>query len=191
MREIRRMAEELSALTFDRGGHWQVCVGGEGLEDGYTPRSAGAPVYHDLAQEAGTYCSRAEVLAGLDRLIAGCRCRTKWERELWAAAEKVAGLRLKRSYLVSKPMLPPDAGDYYQVGIYPAGEYAEAADAQRLGGKVAGWLRQHGRKPFGDRGVGFIVEAARAAWHAALALPSHELDETQHEKEGEMHVEVA
>jgi hypothetical protein len=172
LREIKRMAAEMDAVGFDGGGHWHACKGAGELEEGFTYRSAGAPVFHDICQACGLDLSRARVLAALDRVAAGVILPTRVDRAVADAAQTVAQKRLDRSYRVSKPMLPPDAGDYYQPQTYPVCERLEAQDAAAVGKQAAKWLAQHKAKPFGERGAEFIINLARRAWRAALeAVP--------------------
>lgn len=114
---LRRIVEELRALPFQAG---KLITDGV-TEDGapreiYTPRQAGAKVYHDILQEApGTAdMTRAEVENAIDKAI-----ETGQFTNAAKGALIVARKRLSDPYLVSRPLLEPDAGAKYKTVLLP------------------------------------------------------------------------
>lgn len=117
IRELRRIAEELDAVPFQRGKLTRDT--GPGFDSGettYSARAAGAPVYDEILQEApGTSnMTRADVQASIQQAL-------KTGRMTHAAqgALKVAQNRLGpgggRWTGTSSPILPPGAGTSQQL----------------------------------------------------------------------------
>jgi hypothetical protein len=115
LHELRRIAAELDEFPFVKrtwnwidgrldgnaaGGHANV-VGGCG----------GASVYRDIIGGSGR-ATRSDVLLAVRRLIAGIACTPLGERAL-----EVARLRLRGDRSVSRPWLPPEAGDTPEHGF--------------------------------------------------------------------------
>ena len=173
MTEIRRIAAELDALPYVKqtwtclahehgwkgnagGGHYDVVAA-----------CGGATVYHDVIDQGG-HGTRAYVLAVADKVILGAQLRGRGERETATALEQVARLRLLKSYRVSSPELPPDAGLYYKPRAVSDEPLSAINGAAPIGAQVVKYLQLHTRKPFGPRGISWMAERARDAWRAAL-----------------------
>lgn len=161
--ELARMAAELDAWGFEPGGPVN-----DPDDPHYVYRAAGAPVYGDILSMGGTG-TRAQVQACLDKVLLHVAQHPAWKPTVQAAAE-VANHRLRGSWRVSSPLLPPDAGAYYVPRtVAPRPIPVPCGQAGELGAKAAKALRLHARTPFGPRGETWIVNVARAAWRAALA----------------------
>lgn len=60
-RQAVRILEALRAFTFEPGGAWQAQGLDGRIEEGWSPRVAGAPIYDTIGQASGVLASRAQV----------------------------------------------------------------------------------------------------------------------------------
>ena len=110
-RELRRMAAEMDSVRFTK--HTYVEAGrGRGGDLEVIPGSAGAPVFGDIlaAHPNQSSATRREVQAAIEGTLEGKRTA------LSEATIDVARKRLAGDRSVSRPILPPEAGD-----VIPAG----------------------------------------------------------------------
>lgn len=119
-RELRRILAEMNEFRFERG------MGAEAFEDAFDERidrrtgwrggllqhTAGAPVFHDIM--GGTKGTRRSVIDALDRFINQGKRPTRIAQR----AIDVARGRLAGEWGLSKPTLPPDAGDIRPVAAF-------------------------------------------------------------------------
>jgi hypothetical protein len=119
LRQVRRILESMREFGFDPGGHWQVCVGAEGLDEGWTPRVAGDPIFNTIGQVAGVFADRDDVIEAAAALVEGRRPNLPPRMEpLPAAIKTVAEALAQDQYKVTcddgvsveikGPMLPPN-----------------------------------------------------------------------------------
>lgn len=110
--ELRRMREELDAIGYSEGGtirnaarHYEV--GDDMRQSPYVKPAAGAPVYHDILQEApGTAdMTRKAVQVSIEQALKTGKFTNAAKGALVVAQKRLAG-----SARVSRPMLPPGAG---------------------------------------------------------------------------------
>jgi hypothetical protein len=116
LQELRRIREELDAVPFQAGKlSRDAGPGYDAGETTYSPRAAGAPVYHDILQEApGTSSmTRAEVQASIDRALSTGRF-TNAAKGALKVAQKRLGPGGADYAGMSRPILPPDAGTTMQ-----------------------------------------------------------------------------
>lgn len=107
LRELRRIKAELDALPFKQG---KLVSENPGVssETHYDPRAAGAPVYHDILDAApgSSSYTRGEMREAIDTALT----EGKFTNAARGALD-VARKRLRGDPSISKPYLPPSAGD--------------------------------------------------------------------------------
>lgn len=186
--ELRQMAAEMDTFPFvprqwhslDATDGPDFCHGGRGMwgnaAGGHmmlTPSQAGAEVYHDIVAE-GAKGTRAQIHAAIDQMILGLEPRTKAEAARKAAIYRVALGRLgvADDVVPSAPALPPGAGEYYapvhRAEFFGCKAKGAQSSAGVLGAKLARYMRQHARKPFGPRGQAWLVQTAREVFRLAV-----------------------
>lgn len=105
--QLRRIVHELDTSKYERG---KLTSDEPGVSSGttYVPGHAGASVFDDIAQRAGSNATRGVVQSQIEAYVAGGP-----ETKIVKAAIEVAGERGKGrgGYTVSKPELPPSAMD--------------------------------------------------------------------------------
>lgn len=115
VRELRRIAREMEALGYQQGG--LVRDGLEGSGTHYVRRSGGASVYHDILQHApGTSeMTRAEVLQSIQSALETGEFTNAARGALAVARKRLSG----KTGGLSKPLLPPNAGDAFESMAMP------------------------------------------------------------------------
>jgi hypothetical protein len=103
--ELRRIVHELDAMPFTKRLLQESGKGGD-LEHVPGTGGAGAKVYHDIVQIAGSKKTRAAVQGDIEDYLAGGK-----ETPIVKAAIEVAKQRAKGSYTVGKPEFGPSAMD--------------------------------------------------------------------------------
>lgn len=108
--ELKSIREEMRALPYVKRT-WNEAPRKSGNAGGgdydITPGAAGAPVYDDIVQAAGSGMTRAEVVKSLDVAIEGGAYNKVARAALEVAQKRIAGDKT-----VTPRSLPPDAGAY-------------------------------------------------------------------------------
>ena len=163
-RELRRMAAEMDALPFTKHTFNPVPRGrGNAFE--IAPGAAGAEVYQDIIGRASS-ASRADVFRAITNLLAGKRTPTG------DLALDVARRRLAGDETLSRPLLPPSAGDLPTPrGEDDFGTFAADIDDLIAGSRASGPQGASGisvREP-GEEGQALTEVATRLALGGAGA----------------------
>lgn len=115
IRELRRIGRELEALGYQEGGLVREGLDGSGTH--YVRRSGGASVYHDIMQHApGTSeMTRGEVLQSINQALETGDFTNAARGALTVARKRLSG----KTGGLSKPLLPPNAGDAFEQMAMP------------------------------------------------------------------------
>ena len=110
IQELRRIREELDAVPFQKGKLSKTFESGQ-AEDVYSHRAAGAPVYHEILQEApGTsQMTRGDVQRSIEVALRTGRLSNAARGALAVAKKRLSEAGWQYEGL-SSPILPPDAG---------------------------------------------------------------------------------
>jgi hypothetical protein len=119
-RQARRILASMREFGFEQGGYWKDVrtMTESSMEDGYTYRVAGDPIFHTIGEVAQVQCSRAETIEAIAAVVDGRRAdlpprmwtlpdAVKVVAEALAADKRV--VRTETGTLrIKGPVLPPD-----------------------------------------------------------------------------------
>lgn len=100
-RELGRMLAEMESVPFTPRTRTIIPTAPRGKDELWTAGAAGAPVFNDVGAS-----NRADVIRAIQRVLSGGKITAVGQRAI-----DVARARLRGDAAVSRPILPPDAGN--------------------------------------------------------------------------------